>query len=391
MLISIFLRRIDCLKRYQKKKVVNKKKIQLFLKHMILAMLFCTFGIWIYQTYMQIEVIPEDEKNKNVQRTSQTVKEVEEKDEKIEDILEKINQSIVGISKIKNNGSSIFIKDGVDQLGLGTGFIVSENGYIVTNEHVSGGKYSNCYVTLDTGKTYPAQVVWSDSNLDLSIIKINMKSLNYVTLGDSETARVGQSVYAIGNPIGFEFQRTVTSGIISALSRTIKFEEDGKEVFMSNLIQTDAGINPGNSGGPLINSSGEVIAINTIKIDSAEGIGFAIPINIIKPIIDRYIKEGQFEEATIGVFAYDKDVIPYLDGNLEFDSGIYVEEVIRGSAAEKAGIKVGDIIVKIDQVELEKMADLREYIYTKNVGDTVTLTVQRGTVKKDVTVILDKK
>lgn len=358
---------------------------------MILAMLFCTFGIWIYQTYMQIEVIPENEKNKNVQRTSQTVKEVEEKDEKIEDILEKINQSIVGISKIKNNGSSIFIKDGVDQLGLGTGFIVSENGYIVTNEHVSGGKYSNCYVTLDTGKTYPAQVVWSDSNLDLSIIKINMKSLNYVTLGDSETARVGQSVYAIGNPIGFEFQRTVTSGIISALSRTIKFEEDGKEVFMSNLIQTDAGINPGNSGGPLINSSGEVIAINTIKIDSAEGIGFAIPINIIKPIIDRYIKEGQFEEATIGVFAYDKDVIPYLDGNLEFDSGIYVEEVIRGSAAEKAGIKVGDIIVKIDQVELEKMADLREYIYTKNVGDTVTLTVQRGTVKKDVTVILDKK
>lgn len=358
---------------------------------MILAMLFCTFGIWIYQTYMQIEVIPENEKNKNVQRTSQTVKEVEEKDEKIEDILEKINQSIVGISKIKNNGSSIFIKDGVDQLGLGTGFIVSENGYIVTNEHVSGGKYSNCYVTLDTGKTYPAQVVWSDSNLDLSIIKINMKSLNYVTLGDSETARVGQSVYAIGNPIGFEFQRTVTSGIISALSRTIKFEEEGKEVFMSNLIQTDAGINPGNSGGPLINSSGEVIAINTIKIDSAEGIGFAIPINIIKPIIDRYIKEGQFEEATIGVFAYDKDVIPYLDGNLEFDSGIYVEEVIRGSAAEKAGIKIGDIIVKIDQVELEKMADLREYIYTKNVGDTVTLTVQRGTVKKDVTVILDKK
>ena len=358
---------------------------------MILAMLFCTFGIWIYQTYMQIEVIPEDEKNKNVQRTSQTVKEVEEKDEKIEDILEKINQSIVGISKIKNSGSSIFIKDGVDQLGLGTGFIVSENGYIVTNEHVSGGKYSNCYVTLDTGKTYPAQVVWSDSNLDLSIIKINMKSLNYVTLGDSETARVGQSVYAIGNPIGFEFQRTVTSGIISALSRTIKFEEEGKEVFMSNLIQTDAGINPGNSGGPLINSSGEVIAINTIKIDSAEGIGFAIPINIINPIIDRYIKEGQFEEATIGVFAYDKDVIPYLDGNLEFDSGIYVEEVIRGSAAEKAGIKIGDIIVKIDQVELEKMADLREYIYTKNVGDTVTLTVQRGTVKKDVTVILDKK
>lgn len=358
---------------------------------MILAMLFCTFGIWIYQTYMQIEVIPEEEKNKNVQRTSQTVKEVEEKDEKIEDILEKINQSIVGISKIKNNGSSIFIKDGVDQLGLGTGFIVSENGYIVTNEHVSGGKYSNCYVTLDTGKTYQAQVVWSDSNLDLSIIKINMKSLNYVTLGDSETARVGQSVYAIGNPIGFEFQRTVTSGIISALSRTIQFEEEGKEVFMSNLIQTDAGINPGNSGGPLINSSGEVIAINTIKIDSAEGIGFAIPINMIKPIIDRYIKEGQFEEATIGVFAYDKDVIPYLDGNLEFDSGIYVEEVIRGSAAEKAGIKIGDIIVRIDQVELEKMADLREYIYTKNVGDTVTLTVQRGTVKKDVTVILDKK
>ena len=126
--------------------------------------------------------------------------------------------------------------------------IVSENGYIITNKHVAGNKYSSCYVTLENGKMYTGNVVWADSDLDLAIIKINAKGLNYMSLADSDNIKVGQSVYAIGNPIGFEFQRSVTSGIISGINRTIKIEDNNNSVYMEDLIQTDATINPGNSG-----------------------------------------------------------------------------------------------------------------------------------------------
>lgn len=371
----------------------NKFKIKLkeITKKISTLAIVSILSIWIYKMYSDIEVKANDvENNIDVQKTS-VVEKINEEDKEIESLIEEATKSIVGISRIKNNGSSIFTKNSADQLGLGTGIIVSENGYIVTNEHVSGEKYNTCYVTLENGKTYNATVLWSDSSLDLSIIKINMKSLSYATLGDSNNIKIGQSVYAIGNPIGFEFQRTVTSGIISAKDRTIKFEEDGQEIYMSDLIQTDAVINPGNSGGPLINTSGQVIGINTIKINSADGMGFAVPINVIKPIIDKYIKNDNFEEATMGIFAYDKEVIPYINTALEFDSGIYIEQIIKNSPAEKADLKVGDIITKIDGIEINKMSDLKEYIYTKNPNDEVILNIQRNKSTMEIKIKLAKK
>jgi S1-C subfamily serine protease len=276
-------------------------------------------------------------------------------------------------------------------LGLGTGIIVTEDGYILTNEHVSGAKYSSCYVTLENGKHYSATVVWSDSDLDLSIIKINVKGLSYASLGDSDKIKAGEVVYAIGNPIGFEFRRTVTSGIISAVDRTIKIEEDEKVSYMEDLIQTDATINPGNSGGPLINVDGEVIGINSIKITSAEGIGFASPINIVKPIIESYKQTGSFEEASLGIYAYDKEVIPYLDSSIIIENGIYVVDLVSGGVASSAGIKVSDIILEIDGNTVNKMTELRSYIYTKNVGDEVTLKVLRKGVTIPITITLGKK
>lgn len=306
-------------------------------------------------------------------------------------MLEETSKAVVGISKIQEKGSSIFLQDGSTKLGLGTGIIVSENGYIVTNEHVSGSKYSNCYVTLENGKEYVANVVWADTDLDLSIIKINANNLPYVIFGDSDSIRVGEKVYAIGNPIGFEFRRTVTSGIISAVDRTIKIEEQDKVSYMEDLIQTDATINPGNSGGPLIKPNGEVIGINSVKIESAEAIGFAIPINIIKPIISSYTKNDDFEEASIGIFAYDKNVIPYLNSKLNIESGVYVVEVIKNGAAEKAGIKKGDIIQKIDGINLNKMSELRKYIYTKSPGEEITLLIQRNGIISPVKIRLGKK
>jgi len=371
----------------------NKFKIKLkeILKKITFIFIISIISIWVYKTYNKIEIKTSNiENNLNVQKISIT----EEKDEEskdIEDLIEEVNKCVVGISRIKNNGSSIFTRNSAEQLGLGTGIIVSENGYILTNEHVSGEKYNTCYVTLENGKTYNATVLWSDSSLDLSIIKINMKSLSYATLGDSNNIKVGQNVYAIGNPIGYQFQRTVTSGIISGINRTIKFQEDGQEVYMSDLIQTDAVINPGNSGGPLINTSGQVIGINTVKIDSADGIGFAVSINIIKPIIDKYIRDDNFEEAAMGIFAYDKEVIPYINNIVEFESGIYIEQIIKNSPAEKASLQIGDIITKIDGIEVNKMSDLKEYIYTKSPNDEVILNIQRNKSNMEVKIKLVKK
>ena len=178
------------------------------------------------------------------------------------------------------------------------------------------------HITLENGKSFTGNVVWSDSNLDISIIKINMKNLDYISLGDSNESRIGETVYAIGNPVGYEFQRTVTSGIISAVDRTVKFSENSQEIYMADLIQTDATINPGNSGGPLIKPDGTVIAVNSVKITSAEWIGFVVSIKVIKSGFQIFIENWSFEEATIGIFAYDKNVIPYLNNGIKFENGI---------------------------------------------------------------------
>lgn len=318
--------------------------------------------------------------------------ETEEKEETtIQEKIEQINHAVVGISKIKNTESTIFLAYGAEELGLGTGIMISEKGYLLTNAHVAGEKYSSCYVTFDLGNRYKAEVIWTDTSLDLAILKINGGQFTSAKLGDSEAIKVAQEVYAIGNPIGYEFQKTVTKGIISAIDRTIKFTENEQEIYMSNLIQTDATINPGNSGGPLINEQGEVIGINTIKITSAEGIGFAVPINIIKPILEKLERTGQFEEASLGIFAFDKNVLPYLEEELEFQNGIYVESIIGGSAAEKAGILKKDVITQIDDQPINKMCDLREYIFEKNPGDEVKIKLLRRNIEKEIVVTLEKK
>lgn len=196
-----------------------------------------------------------------------------------------------------------------------------------------------------------------------------------------------------GNPIGFEFRRTVTSGIISAKNRTIKIEEESKSSYMTDLIQTDATINPGNSGGPLIYPNGDIIGINTVKISTAEGIGFAIPINIIRPIIESFKQIGNFEEATIGIYAYDKEVVPYLNTNLNnnFQKGIYVAQITSNGPADNTELKNGDIITSIDNIELNTMNDLREYIYTKKPNDEVKLKIIRGKINKEFNIVLGKK
>lgn len=375
-----------------RKRMSNRNKVIITT---ILTIAVWIFVFYLYITYKNIEVNPSDYEATRIQSTyeTQTVEKVKEESKKVADVIEETTKKVVGISKLKNAGNSILSKSTESELGLGTGMIVTEDGYILSNEHVTGEKYSKCYITLENGSNYDGTVVWSDSDLDLSLTKINAKNLEYVTLGNSSQIRVGETVYAIGNPIGFEFRRTVTSGIISAKNRTIKIEETGRSSYMTDLIQTDATINPGNSGGPLIYPNGEVLGINTVKISSAEGIGFAVPVNIIKPIIDSFKSTGGFEEATIGIYAFDKEVIPYLNANanVNFEKGIYVAQITKNGPADNTELKEGDIITNIDNVVLNTMNDLRQYIYRKKPNDEVTLRVTRGKINKEIKIALGKK
>ncbi len=315
----------------------------------------------------------------------------EEESTELETILENTTESIVGISKIKDIGTTIFLEKSTENLNLGTGVIISKEGYILTNQHVAGSQYSTCYITLKNGVTDNGVVVWASEDLDLAIIKINIKNLPEANLGDSDNIKIGTSVYAIGNPVGYELQRTVTSGIISGTNRIIKTEDDNAKSYLEGLIQTDATINQGNSGGPLINKNGEIIGITTLKIEDAEGIGFAIPINIVKPILKKLVETGKFEEPYLGISGYDKEVIPYLSSNINFEEGIYIEEIDSQGPLKDSGIQNGDIIEKIDNLQIESMNQLKEYIYEKNIGDEVILQIKRNNKKIQVKAKLSKR
>ena len=230
--------------------------------------------------------------------TAKTIVREKVEEVNIEDVLENITESTVGISKLKDIGTTIFLEHSIENLNLGSGIIISDKGYILTNAHVAGDIYSICYITLKNGVTDNGTVA---------------------KLGDSDEIRLGSKVYAIGNPLGYELQRTVTSGIISGINRTIKVENENKKTYFEGLLQTDATINEGNSGGALINEYGEVLGITTLKIEESEGIGFAIPINIVKPIIKKINETGKFEEPYIGIYGYDKEAVAYLSQNIELE------------------------------------------------------------------------
>ena len=373
---------------YEYKK--RRGKFGRFILNFLLIIFVSIISILIYDMYINLNSFSHNQQSSDVQGTRMLYSEDNSNDH-ITEILENTIKCVVGISKIKSTGNSIFLNNSTSELGLGTGIIVSENGYILTNWHVSGDKYTNCYIALENGKVVNGSVKWADKDLDLAIIKINLNNLNYLRFGDSDKIKIGEKAYAIGNPIGVEFQRTVTSGIISGINRTVKIDDENGTTYMEDLIQTDATINPGNSGGPLINSQGEVIGINSIKITEAEGIGFAIPINIVKPIIESFYTTGNFEEAYLGVFAYDKNVIPYLDSGLHLNSGIYIAQISLDGPSYTSGLKIGDIITKIDEKTINKMSELRSYIYTKKAGDEIKLTFLRNNKERTVNIKLAKK
>lgn len=261
---------------------------------------------------------------------------------------------------------------------IGTGFIVSEDGLIVTNKHVVSNSTGTYKVITSDDKEYDVVSINRDPANDIAVIKINATGLKPLDLGDSSNLKVGQFVVAIGTALG-EFRHTVTTGVISGLGRGITAGSsfEGFVEKLDDVIQTDAAINPGNSGGPLLNSAGQVIAVNVAVAQGAENIGFAIPINVVKSSLDQFKTNGRFiGRAYLGV-RYEMISMQSAALN-EIPQGAYVVEVMGGSPAEKAGIKVDDIITKIDGKDLKDQNDLSEIIKNKKVGDNIDLVVYRN-------------
>lgn len=260
----------------------------------------------------------------------------------------------------------------IPQRGIGTGFVFRSDGYILTNEHVIRGA-NEIKVTFIDGKEYQGRVVGADPLTDIAVVKIDATNLPTIPLGDSDKARVGEFVIAIGNPYGLS--HTVTVGVLSAKGRPISAGDSGREY--ENFLQTDAAINPGNSGGPLLNLRGEVIGINTAILPYAQGIGFAIPINMAKSILDQLITSGKVVRAWLGV--YIQDLTPEIAEKfgLSEAKGALVADVSKGSPAERAGLRRGDIILKVDEKETPTVSDLQREIRSHRPGDQVRLEVWR--------------
>ncbi|MEH7106743.1 S1C family serine protease [Bacillus sp. JJ1764] len=320
----------------------------------------------------------------------------------IADIVENMSKTIVGIVNYQQQQSFDYFGNTTNnssqsvESGSGSGVIFQKSGnsaYIVTNNHVIEGA-TKLEVSLYNGETTSAKVVGSDALTDLAVLKIDSK---YVTataeFGDSTKMRPGDQVYAIGNPLGLDFSRSVTSGIISATDRTISVSTSAGS-WDTNVIQTDAAINPGNSGGALINTQGQVVGINSLKIaeSGVEGLGFAIPSSDFIPIVNQLISNGKIERPYLGIGLADLDQVPQvywqnLPNNVT--KGVLVMNVDSNSAAGRAGFQSKDVIVAMNGTKIESSSDLRKYLYTKvKIGDDVKFEVYRNGKQMTLTVKL---
>lgn len=359
-------------------------------------------GILVYVLTTTISVKSNDEKASN--EPSKQIEEVEnaskannnkkieiKENESMESVVVKKSiDSVVGITTVSKVVQNTFFgpQSGYAE-GVGSGSIVSKDGYIVTNSHVvSDGDVNEINVLFSDGSKAPAKLVWNDATLDLAVVKVDKENLPVMELGDSDKVGVGDRVVAIGNPLGLQLQSTVTSGIISGLNRSVSFNTGAQ---MDGLMQTDAAINAGNSGGALLNAKGEQIAINTAKAGNSDGIGFAIPINIVKPVIEQIKQNGKFNSVYLGITGQSLDYFlqyPQINlGDLKDKKGVVVASVFDDNDL----LKKGDLITAIDGTEVTDMISLKKQLLNYKLGDSAKITVYRDgkTMDIDFTFTLD--
>jgi S1-C subfamily serine protease len=292
---------------------------------------------------------------------------------------EKVSPSVVKI-ELERDGKRGWRRWNV---GSGSGFIFTADGYIMTNSHVVSGAKKISVVLMD-GRRFDAQLIGNDPHTDLAVIRINAPALSYVNFGDSSKIRVGQVAIAVGNPYGFDY--TVTAGVISALGRSMR-ANSGR--LIDNIIQTDAALNPGNSGGPLVDSAGDVIGVNTAVILPAQGICFAIASNTAQYVVGQLLKYGKVRRGHLGI-AGQNIKLPrplVLRYNLTVESGVLISGVEENSPADKAGLQEGDVIVGFDGAAIRGIDDLHKVLTEQKVGATSRLDVLRNPEKVTVEIV----
>lgn len=321
----------------------------------------------------------------------------------ISSMVENVSPAIVGITNYQTQTDTSFgdfntpfdesqqnKSSQEEKTGTGSGVIFKKSGnkaYILTNNHVIEGA-NKLTVSLNDGKTIEGKLVGADPLTDLAVVEISSSHVTKVAaLGNSSSLRAGETVIAIGNPLGEDLSRTVTQGIVSGVDRTVSMNTSAGESSI-NVIQTDAAINPGNSGGPLLTTDGKVVGITSMKISETgvEGIGFALPINDVKPIADQLLAKGKIERPYIGISMLDLEQVPdvYQKETLglkssQLDQGVYVKDIAAGSPAAKAGLKSEDVITAINGKQIKTGSELRHELYTNaKVGDTVSITLIRN-------------
>jgi serine protease Do len=292
-------------------------------------------------------------------------------EKKVLDMIEKVSKSVVNISTIKLVHNMFY--QAVPVAGMGSGTIIDAKGLILTNNHVVGGA-EKIGVTLWNNEVLEGTIAGSCAIHDIAVVRVKGKNFQAAELGDSDKLRVGQRVYAIGNPFGLAGGPSVTSGVISAINRTIESQRG----LIENLVQTDAAINPRNSDGPLVDFEDKVIAIYTAIIPFAQGIGFAIPINSAKMCTDGLVTEGIAKRPWLGVIGLSITAELARYYGLSVGRGVLVTKVAEGSPAEDAGVADGDIILEIDNMETRRIEDLVKEIHNRKAGDTVRIFALRN-------------
>lgn len=295
--------------------------------------------------------------------------------------IERISKSVVNVNTLVHLRDVFF--GPIPLKGMASGTVISSDGYILTNSHVIRGA-EGIAVTFYDGRVLDGKIVGVCPSLDIAVIKVNAKGLPVVELGDSEKLRAGQPVFAIGNPFGLAGGPTVTSGVVSATGRTIQSELGT----LDNLIQTDAAINPGNSGGPLIDESGKVIAINTAIIPFAQGIGFAIPMNVAIRCAGDIIKHGKALIPWLGINGISINEAIARRYDVPSATGVLVVGVVDGSPADRGGISAGDVILKLNGKAMKTIEELRKNIMSSEVGDSVQVAIIRDEEKRDIKITL---
>jgi S1-C subfamily serine protease len=304
-------------------------------------------------------------------------------DEMVTDAVEKVIPSVVNISEVK------LIRDAYLHVhpvpGVGSGFIIHGDGCILTNAHVVLGS-QEIKVTLEDGRIFPGKLRGLDTIMDLAVLKIEASGLPVPEMANNSALKIGQMAIAIGSPLGLVGGPTVTAGVISALNRSIQTEV----TFMEGLIQTDAAINPGNSGGPLIDSKGVVIGVNSAIIPYAQGIGFAIPIQPALWIAEQLREHGEIIRPWIAINAVDVNPKLVAYYNLPTENGVIITNVAQGSQAHRSGIERGDILIRMDDVEINNVRDLIKVMNKHQVGDRVSMELFRGGEKIQIVTVLEK-